>query len=268
MTNPATEVAPWVERLARVGYAAKALLYLTIGYLASQAALGSGGRVTDTQGALQIVHDASFGRILLFIVAAGLMGYALWRVVEAVVDPERRGTEWKGLAVRSGILIRGLFHGALGITALRVALNDRGAGGSGQTQRWTSRAFDLPAGELIVAFAAAWIAGYGAYQFYRAWSPKLTRHLQLAELTGQIRQWVLGVSRFGVAARGVVFCFIGFFLARAALSHNAAEAGGLRESLRALSQWGQWPFATIAVGLIAYAVYELLNARYRRIRLE
>ena len=79
MTNPATEVAPWVERMARVGYAAKALLYITVGYLAAQAAVGSGGRVTDTQGALRVVHDASYGRVLLFVVAAGLLGYGLWR---------------------------------------------------------------------------------------------------------------------------------------------------------------------------------------------
>src|ERR671915_1868452 len=125
MTNPATEVAPWVERMARVGYAAKALLYITVGYLASQTALGSGGRVTDTEGALRVVHDASYGRVLLFVVAAGLLGYGLWRVVEALVDPERRGTDWKALAVRAGFLLRGLFHGALAITAFRFALKER-----------------------------------------------------------------------------------------------------------------------------------------------
>jgi hypothetical protein len=265
MTNPATEVAPWVERLARVGYAAKALLYITVGYLAAQAAVGPGGRVTDTEGALQVVHDASYGRLLLFVVAAGLLGYGLWRVVEALLDPERRGTEWKALAVRSGFLLRGLFHGALALTAFRLALQERSSGAGDQVQRWTARAFELPAGELLVGLAAAYVAGYGVYQFYRAWTPKMQRHLNLAELSQDVRRWVLGVSRFGIAARGVVFCFIGFFLIRAVLRHDAAEAGGLRESLRALANVGRWPFIAVAIGLVAYGVYELLNARYRRI---
>jgi hypothetical protein len=265
MTNPATEVAPWVESLARVGYAAKAILYVTVGYLASQAALGTGGRVTDTRGALKVVHDASFGRVLLFVVGAGLLGYALWRIVEAVVDPERRGTGWKGLAVRAGFLVRGLAHGALAFTAFRFALHERTGGGGNQARHWTARAFDLPAGELLVGLAAAYVAGYGVYQFYRAWSPKMERHLQLGELPQDFRRWVLGVSRFGIAARGVVFCLIGLFLMRAALQHDAAEAGGIRESLRTLAGLGRWPFILVAFGLVAYGVYEMVNARYRRI---
>src|SRR5829696_6142213 len=115
MTTSQADVAPWVERLARVGYSAKALLYITIGYLASRAALGEGGRVTDTQGALKTVQTASYGEAILFIVAAGLLGYGVWRLVEAVLDPERRGTGLKGILLRLGFAARGLFHAGLGI---------------------------------------------------------------------------------------------------------------------------------------------------------
>jgi anti-sigma factor RsiW len=113
---------------------------------------------------------------------------------------------------------------------------------------------------------ALFIGGYGLYQFYRAWSRKIRRHLSLTEVPAGTQRWVLGVSRFGVAARGVVFCLIGFFLARATLHHNPAQAGGVRESLRAVAHAGRWPFVVIALGLIAYGVYELVNARYRNIR--
>jgi hypothetical protein len=41
--------------------------------------------------------------------------------------------------------------------------------------------------------------------------------------------------------------------------------GGIRESLNMLANLGRWPFAVVALGLIAYGVYELVNARYRRI---
>jgi hypothetical protein len=266
MTTPGPEdVAPWIERLARVGYAAKGLLYITVGYLASQAAVGPGGKVTDTRGALREVHDVSYGQFLLLIVALGLLGYGVWRVVEAIADPERRGTSWKGLAVRAGFLLRGLFHGALALTALRFALKERAEAGRDQAREWTARAFEMPAGELLVTIAAAYVAGYGVYQFYRAWSPKMQRHLQLGELPQQTQRWVLGLSRFGIAARGIIFCLIGFFLTRAVLRHDAAQAGGLRESLRAVANLGRWPFIAVALGLVAYGVYELVNARYRRI---
>ena len=261
-------VATWVEGLARLGYAAKALLYITVGILAAQAAFGMGGRTTDTQGALLLVHDMTFGRIMLLMAAAGLIGYAIWRVVEAVVDPDGRGTGPKGLALRVSFAARGLLHGALGIAALRLASSERASASPDRARSWTAVALDMPAGELLVWLGAAAVAAYGIYQLYRSYATKLGRQLELSRLPPQTYAWVVGVSRFGIAARGIVFCLIGWFVARAAAQHDAGEVGGIRESLALLASFGQWPFAVVALGLIAYGVYELVNAWYRRIRVE
>jgi hypothetical protein len=268
MTVPvAKDVAPWVERLARIGFASKALLYITVGLLAAQAGIGRGGRAVDTQGALRAVHHVTFGRVALIIVAAGLIGYAVWRIVESIVDPDNRGTDLKGVALRTSFAARGLFHGAIGISALGLAARERPAPHSDRMRHWTRVAFDLPAGELLVWLTALGIGGYGVYQLYRAYVSKLSRQLRLGELDAGTQRWVVAVSRFGIAARGVVFCLIGFFLARAAAFEDAAEAGGVRKSLGLLAGIGRWPFVVVALGLVAYGVYELVNARYRRIRL-
>jgi hypothetical protein len=267
MTAPTMkEVAPWVERMARIGYAAKALLYITVGIISAQAGLGRGGHATDTQGAMRVVHEVSYGRIILGIIAAGLIGYAVWRLVEAVVDPDGRGTNFKGVALRISFAIRGIFHGALGFTALRLAASSRTGGHADQTRHWASRAFELPGGELLVWAAALGILGYGLYQLYRAYASKLSKQLRLGELEPSTRHWIIGVSRFGIGARGVVFALVGFLLARAAARHSAAEAGGVRKSLGVLAEMGRWPFVAVALGLIAYGVYELVNARYRDIK--
>jgi Domain of Unknown Function (DUF1206) len=263
--KPTGDAAPWIERMARVGYTAKGVLYLTVGYLAAEAALGKGGLVTDTSGALREVQSASIGQPLVLVIAAGLLGYAAWRLVEAVTDPERRGRDLQAILLRGGYAARGLVHAGLGVTAIRIGLGDRPGGR--EPSDLTARAFHVPGGELLVWLAAASIGGYGLYQFYRAFSPRMRRHLRLAELPEGLRGWVLGVSRFGIAARGVIFCLIGSFLARAVLRHDPAQAGGVRQSLRTLAHAGHWPFAVVAFGLIAYGVYELVNARYRRIRL-
>jgi uncharacterized protein DUF1206 len=267
MTLPdSRDVAPWVERLARVGYAAKALLYITVGLLATRAGLGRGGRAVDTQGALRVMHDVTFGRVALLVVAAGLIGYAVWRVVEGVVDPDRRGNDPKGLALRTSFAARGVFHAALGVSALRLAVRERPGPHSDRMRHWTAIAFGLPAGELLVWSTALGIGGYGVYQLYRAYVSKLSSQLRLGELSSGTRRWVIGVSRFGIAARGVVFCLIGFFLARAAAFQNAAEAGGVRKSLGWIAEIGRWPFVAVGLGLVAYGIYELVNARYRKIR--
>jgi hypothetical protein len=208
----------------------------------------------------------TLGRVVLLIVAAGLIGYAVWRVVEAVVDPDARGLGPKGVALRAGSAARGVFHGGLAITALRLAYGERSQSTNDQARDWTAVAFGLPGGELLVWVAAASVTGYGVYQLYRSYAPKLGRQLDLSRLSAQARAWVVGVSRFGIAARGVVFCLIGFFLARAAAQHDAGQVGGVRESLGALGDIGRWPLVVVALGLVAYGVYELVNARYRRIR--
>src|SRR5215207_4704218 len=106
--------APWIERLARVGYAGKALLYTMVGVLALQAALGDGGRTTGSRGALATLVRQEYGDVVLIIIAAGLFGYAAWRIIDAALDPERRGTSAKGLAIRGGNLVRGIVHAVLG----------------------------------------------------------------------------------------------------------------------------------------------------------
>src|SRR5215204_1983203 len=97
-----------IEPLARLGYASKAFVYATVGLLAGAAALNRGGTVTDTRGALRVILSHPFGNTVLFILAVGLCGYALWRVLDAILDPRRRGAGFKGLVTRIGHVIRAL----------------------------------------------------------------------------------------------------------------------------------------------------------------
>ena len=276
----ATDVSPWIERLARVGFVAKALLYGTIGVVAALAAFrrdGQGG-ATDTRGAMNTLLDAPFGPAIVIAMALGLFGYAAWRIVEGILDPERRGTDAKAIAVRGSFIVRGLAHAALGVSALRLAFGssdggDAGGGGGGgggggveQGRDATRTAFELPGGEWIVMAVAIGIACYGIYQLYRAAAAKLSKQLDLAEMSREAGRWVIGVSRFGIAARGIVFIAVGWTVFYAAWRQDASRAGGIREALTVIRDFGRWPFAAIALGLIAYGVYQLLNARYRRVR--
>jgi hypothetical protein len=110
------------------------------------------------------------------------------------------------------------------------------------------------------------VVAYGCYQLYRAYAAKLGSQLDVGAASVGVGRWVIGLSRAGIAARGIVFGLIGVLLVRAAQHQNPQEAGGIRDSLQMLGGMGRWPLAVVALGLVAYAVYELLNARYRRIR--
>ena len=126
-------------------------------------------------------------------------------------------------------------------------------------------AFHLPGGVWLLWTAAVVVGGFGLYQLYRAATAKLSKQLHLAEMQAETGSWVIAVSRFGIAARGLVFIAIAWLLGRAAARHDPRTAGGIDEALSSLASLGKLPYTAIGAGLIAYGVYQVLNARYRRI---
>lgn len=267
MHSAAAEAAPWLERLARAGFAVKGLLYLTIGVLSARAAIGAGGRaVTDTHGAMGTLGEM-FGRPGLVVIAIGLAGYGVWAVISAFTDAEDRGRDASGIAKRIGAALRGLAHLAFAGTAASLAIWETKSKGTDDTARhWTGELLEWPGGSVIVGAIAVGVVIYGLYELYCAWTAKLDKELELDTLGSSAHRIVVAISRFGIAARGVVFVMLAVLFARAAMSRNANEAGGTGDSMRELFAFGRAPFIAIAIGLAAYGLYQLLNARFRRVR--
>ena len=268
------QAAPWIEWLARLGYAAKGLVYIIIGGIAVQAALGQGDQVTGSEGALQSIARQPFGRVMLAIVALGLAGYALWRLVQAIRDPEHKGSDAKGIATRVGYAISGLIHAGLALAAGRLVFGSGSGGGGGGggaeggVDSRTAMLMQQPFGPWLVGLVGVGIIGFGLYELYRAYKTDIAKRLHLWQLDTDTRRWVVRSGRMGYAARGVVFAVIGFFLIQAAMHHNPAEARGLGGALQSLQgeSYGPWLLGIVALGLIAYGAFELVKARYRRIQ--
>jgi hypothetical protein len=265
--NAVREVAPWIVKLARLGFVAKALLYMTIGVLACAAALRLGGTPgTGSRGAMATLVDAPFGHVLLVVIAIGLFGYAAWRLVQGISDPENNGNDAKGIARRVRSIGVGLVHAALGVSAIKLAWGDASAAQDGaRSQDATAHALATPGGEIALWAIAGGFVAYGGYQLYKAWKAKLNKQLALGPMSSRMRRFVIGASRFGIAARGIVFGTIGVLLARAIQNHDPRQARGVKQAMLELFSFGRWPFLFVATGLIAYGVYQLINARYRRI---
>lgn len=261
------EVAPWVARLARLGFVAKALLYMTIGGLASAAALHLGGTPAQGQrGAMGTLVEAPLGRVLLAVIAAGLFGYAAWRLIEAITDPLHNGRDAKGIALRIQSASLGVLTAALGASAVKIALGHRESASEGAyTEHWAGRAMASSAGKITLIIIAAGLILYCLYQLYCAATAKLDDQLELGRMSSSARRWLVGASRFGIAARGIVFGTAGVLVWRAVERRDPAQARGLKASLLQLFELGRLPFAIVAVGLVAYGVYQLIEARYRNI---
>jgi hypothetical protein len=251
--------------LARGGYAARGVVYLIVGWLALLAALG-GGRTTDSEGALITILQQPFGDVMLALVALGLAGYVIWRLVQAIADPDGHGTDAKALAIRGGLLVSALTHTLLAFFALGLIFG-WGAGGGGDdsgTQDWTAWLLQQPFGRWLVALVGLAVIGAGLAHMIKGYRAKFEQYLVMDRAT---MDKASPVCRFGLIARGVVFLIIGGFLLVAAWRFSSGDVVGLQGALQTLQQqpYGWILLGIVALGLFAFGVYSLIEARYRRI---
>ncbi len=270
-----------IERLARLGFIARALNYATIGLLAFQFAIGSGGRLTDSNGALQVLSKHALGPILLTVLGIGFAGYGLWFLIKAIYSQpnpaqsrlnsqstrpaSKPSSSHKKMFKRISAGFVGVFHLFLSIGVFRVLLHLNSTGD--KTKSWTAHILAQPLGAWAVAITGLIVCGVGLYQIYKAFKEKFKDEIDLSALSAKTRSGFIKLAKWGISARGIVFCIIGWFLVQAALNHNPNQARSLGGALYIIASqpFGKILLGIVAVGLMLYAVYSAFSARYYQI---
>jgi len=253
------------EWLARSGFVARGLIYGIIGILAIEVALGVGGTTTNQQGALKTIAHQPFGKVLLILVAIGLAGYALWRLLHALLGhgPEDSDSGFERVAA----LGSGIVYAGLCAIAVEILLGSGSSGGSSSTSKTTAGIFGWPGGTWLVAIGGAVLIGIGLYQGYRGMRKDFLKDSKTEQMSAKVRNWIEWIGSFGHLARMVVLGLVGVFLIKAAIDYNPNNAVGLDGALAKLAHasYGSFLLGVVAAGLIAFGVYSLSDARYRRI---
>jgi hypothetical protein len=183
----------WYAALARAGLVAKGLSFGIVGVLAIELTLGSGGKATSREGALETLAQHGFGKLLLVLLAIGFAGYAIWRFVEAFAERDGEGGE-KGKAKkwgkRAGYVGRGLIYAGLSASAVKILLGP----GSGQSQnerahKTSAVVLSWPGGTWILGIAGAAIIGVGLWNFYRGITRKFEDRWRTGEMSQAARKW-------------------------------------------------------------------------------
>lgn len=261
--------SPIVQFLARLGYAAKGLVYFLLGVLLIEAAFGKHTASTDRNDVIRAIHNHAFGNVILAIIAVGLFGYALWDLALAIFDMDSYGTKAKGILTRVGYAVIGLSYIGLALAAIKL---DSGSGNGGAstnttTQDWTARLLAHSWGVAVVIVAGLVVLGVAAVLFQQAYKAAFMRQMQSGKMSEAVRRGVKLTARLGLSALGVVFAIIGLFLIVAAAHRNPRQAKGLGGALQTLvnQPFGHALLFVVALGLIAYGIYSFAEARYRRI---
>lgn len=263
--------APWVTKLARIGYMVDGVVYVLVGVLALDASLGARSPNVSREQALRAIVAEPFGRALLVLIAFGLIAYSIAHLFMAARDPEKETKKGIVNVVNRGAhLLNGVITFGLALVAGQLGLGIGPTTSDGRTPAdWTRELLALPLGQLLVIGIGLGFLGLALHHIYKAISANFRKVMRLEMMSERQQRWLVSTGRIGYIVRGIIYGLMGAFLLQAARSFNPQEARGLGQTLVAIAsqEYGLYLLAAVAAGFIAFGIYVILVGRYREFNL-
>ena len=266
---------PAVVRFGKAGWLAKGVVYCIAGVLAlvivGKARGWSVTKSTQNQeasptGALKTVAHTSFGPLLLWVLAIGLVTYAAWRFVSAALPAD---SDMKARATRVGYVVSGMIYLSFAWTAVRLAQSTATqADGNSKITDATASTMGHTAGRLLIGLVGLIVIGAGVYRIVKGVKGDVADELDLGGMSSKQERTVRTLGRVGECGRGIGIGLVGCFLLIAAIAHNPNDATGLDGALRrlAIHGWGTVVVAVVGIGFLAYGVFCVVTFTHRRLR--
>lgn len=257
----------WVRLLMRVGLVSRGVVYGLLAYFAFDIArYGSSPEPASGQGALRAIARQSDGPVLLAVLSVGLLGYAIWRAVQASGGGggERRASVVK----RVGFLVSGAVYAALFVEALLLIAGSGGGGSvSSHPQPLVRQVLRWPAGPDLVGVAAAALLAGGIGLAIWSCVHDLDKTLDTGRMGRRQLRLARATSIGGDVTRGLLIALIGAYLMVGAVDDNPAKVKSLGQVLKTIAgkPYGEWALILAAIGLLAFAVFSVVEAVYRRL---
>jgi hypothetical protein len=258
---------PALELLERLGYVVRGALYAVMGLLALRVVLSvAGGQTTDLTGSLVFLIGNPLGKLVLIVAAVGLAAYSLWGFTRAIYDPLHRGSDASGYMARLGFVTSALSYAAIVVFALQLIAGS-GASAADGTQKTVAAVLTHPAGGPLTILIGLVVIGVALGQFLEAIRATFAQDLKGAEMSARTRANVVKLGRFGMAARGVIFLIIGWFVVQAGIHHDPAQAQGFGGAFVFLlaQPFGRILMGIVALGFVALGLHSFACARWVRL---
>jgi hypothetical protein len=258
----------WKEPLGRVGLVGQGVLATVVGLLAIRIAMGEKDEAATSEGAVAWVAQQPLGKFLLVALTVSLFALAIWRLLDAALGDPVEGSEPKD---RIKYAVLGFIYLSLAIATLGITIanwtgsgDTDGSAGTGDegSQQAASTLFDWPAGRWLVGIAGVGIIGYAIFSF----SKQVLKREFTERLDATDDSWVVRLGLVGYTAQALVYAVIGYFFIQAAIAFKSSTAKGPSGALIELAEtaWGQVLLWVIAIGLFAYGIFCIAEAKYRK----
>jgi hypothetical protein len=249
--------------MARIGYVARGIVFLLIGTFAILAAVGLGERPKGTRDALEFAFQRPLGGYFLWTLAAGLVCFAGWRLLQSMFDVDRHGSDSYGLMRRAALGGSALLYLALAAATASITFEDRRVSEDQSAREWTAWVMAEPLGRFLIALIAV---GFLAVAIGLALKVFRATYRDVLDATEAQRTMAVTLGSFGIMTRAFIFLVFGCFPAFAAYDGNSRKVGGLASILRSMQHhaYGGVLLGIASIGLLAFGFFEIIEATARR----
>jgi hypothetical protein len=265
-----------VERVARIGVVARGVVFLVLAILIARIASGalggdSTGKAASGAGVARTIAAQTGGRVMLFALAIGALCYALFSLFDAVMrhDFESDAKKWGKRALSIWAFVT---YGAFSIYSFATALSGKNESGSSRKEgaeqsQWSARVLRWPAGQVLLFAVGVALAIAAVALAVRAIRRKFRDRLDEHRMSRPVLRTTLSLGTVGLLGRGALFAIVAWFVTDAAIDNDPSHSKGVDGSVRAFADNGGgaallW---VVALAVVAFGLYLLLEARYRRV---
>jgi hypothetical protein len=256
------KMAQW---LARYGCVSIGTVYILLGCMAILSLFGRSEDDADEERALDYLLEYTLGEVLVWVVLAGMVGYIVWRIFEAVTDPYDFGSDLKGIAKRAGIGLTSVGYGLIAFSAWDV-ISGNGGNGEEEQQLMIAQVLSWQLGPWLVGAVGALIGIVGLFQFRFVATGAYKKWLNLEDLSETKKRIIQLLAWAGYLARGVILMVLGYFMLSAAFSENPEEVGDTDTAFDFIGGGtvGDTAFFLVALGTISYGIFMyVFSVRYK-----
>lgn len=259
----------WMLSLTKAGWAAKAVVYAAIGWAAllipvRWEPLEGADHDAAYTGIVTLLAERLWSRMLLAVVAIGLVLYVAFRVVSILL------IDTGGLDAMAHRVAYAASAGTYGVVAL-AAFDDaitgpRPQGGGSNLERFSADLLTTGPGRVVIGLGAVVALGIAAYFVMKGVTRRFVRQLDLTSVGSTHRRFIITTGAIGWIGRAVVVAAVAGFVLWAAIQADPNDVRGLDRALHRLAfDSALGTVAVLATGalLLVYASYCLASAPYR-----
>jgi uncharacterized protein DUF1206 len=259
-----------------MGLAARGIVYVVLGYLVARIALGALGagqtsNPADGPGVAQAVARQGGGRIVLAVLGVGLVLYAGFSAVDAILhhdDETPAAKRWGDRLLSAwGVVLYLLFAGYCFKTVASGNSGQSSAKTDQQHTQWSATVLRWPVGWLWLGLFGAILLAIAAFLVSRACRRSFAPRLHRRKMSHRVWLVAMALGAIGYLGRAALFGLVGWFILRAAIENNPSQGQGVDGAVRLFASSAAGPYLlwVLAAMLVAYAAYLFVEARYRRV---